>query len=265
MSRIMVVDDDSGVRALLRSQLEKAGYEVVMASNGKQALEIQRMAPVELIVLDIVMPGLSGFEVTTELRALGFATPIILLTALGSQSDIVRGLDAGADDYLTKPFQFRELNARIGAIMRRHRNGQTVLRFEDVQMDRVSRVVLRGDQVIKLTRVEFRLLQALMLRAGQPISRENLYDQVWGITFHPGTNVLNTHISRLRAKLEAGGRGRLIHVVRGFGYRLRGTRKTNPPWQGNESGSGFASSATRSISSPDISSEILTARQDANL
>ncbi len=245
MSRIMVVDDDSGVRALLRSQLEEEGYEVVLASNGKQALEIQRMAPVELIVLDIVMPGLSGFEVTTELRALGFATPIILLTALGSQSDIVRGLDAGADDYLTKPFGFRELNARIGAIMRRHRNGQTVLRFEDVQMDRVSRVVLRGDQVITLTGVEFRLLEALMLRAGQPISQPDLFDQVWGITFHPGTNMLSTHIFRLRAKLEDGGRARMVHVVRGFGYRLEGsTRKTDPPWLSSDPGSRFASSAT---------------------
>ncbi len=152
MARIMVVDDDSGTRSLLRSQLEDAGYEVVLASHGKQALEIQRKAPVQLIVLDIVMPGLSGFEVTTELRGLGFATPIILLEALGSETDVVRGLEAGADDYLTKPFRFRELNARIRAIMRRHRHGQAVLRFEDVQMDRVNRGVLRGDQVIKLTR-----------------------------------------------------------------------------------------------------------------
>ena len=128
--------------------------------------------------------------------------------------------------------------------MRRHENGQGILRFEDVQMDRVNRVVLHGDRVIDLTRVEFRLLEALMLRDGQAVSRADLFDQVWGITFHPGTNMLSTHIFRLQAKLEAGGRARLINVVRGFGYRLEGsTQKFHPQWRGDDSGSGFASSA----------------------
>jgi len=169
------------------------------------------------------LPFADGFSVTAQLRARGCRTPILMLTALNAREDVVRGLDAGADDYLTKPFDFSELLARIRAIGRRGGEGTPVLRCADVEMDRVRRTASRGTHELRLTPIEYRLLEVLAEARGAPVTRALLLDRVWGMRFDPGTGVIDVHVANLRGKLERGGLPRILRTVKGVGFRLAPT------------------------------------------
>jgi DNA-binding response OmpR family regulator len=174
-----------------------------------------------VIVLDVMLPGKSGFHVTSELRAEGNTTPILMLTARDSREDVIHGLDVGADDYLTKPFDFEELLARVRALARRSTTiGEGTLTFADVELDRLQHEVRRGGEPLALTPTEFRLLESMLRKPGQVVRRIELLDRVWGMSFDPGTNLIDVHMANLRRKLEEGGGERIIFTVRGVGFRL---------------------------------------------
>lgn len=219
--RILVVDDDPEIRGLLKRGLNYEGYTVDTASDGKEALVKARDQEPDLVILDIMMPGIDGIEVSKRLRQ-GSDVPILMLTAKGTVADRVAGLDSGADDYLVKPFVFDELLARVRALLRRHepKEGE-VLRFSDLTLNTATREVRRGDKLIALTAQEFNLLELLMRHPHQVLKRDLIYERVWGFDFGGESNVIEVYIRYLRAKLEADGRPRLIHTVRGVGYVLR--------------------------------------------
>ena len=220
--RILLVEDDPKAARFVREGLEEEGYRVDLASDGVEGAQLGHVNPYDLIVLDIQLPRKDGLEVSRELRREGVDTPILMLTGRDTTTDIVRGLDAGADDYLTKPFDFEVLLARVRALTRRQvGNVGGVLRFEDVELDRVRRTVRRGSRRIDLSPREFRLLEYFVLHAGQVLTRTHLLEQVWDMSFDPETNVVEAHISNVRRKLEDGGAARLIHTIRGSGYALR--------------------------------------------
>jgi len=221
--RVLVVDDEPAVRAAVTRALTLDGYEVVAAEDGPTALgAIQRERP-ELVVLDVLMPALDGVAVCRRLRSDGDRTPILMLTARDAVSDRVSGLDAGADDYLVKPFALEELLARVRALLRRTVNGDPhgVLRFSDLSLDPATRVVRRGDREVDLTRTEFLLLELFLLNPRQVLPRALIFDRVWGYDFGPTSNSLEVYVGYLRRKLEARREPRLIHTVRGVGYALR--------------------------------------------
>jgi len=219
--RILVVDDDPEVVSFIKRGLVYDGYEVDTAANGAEALARVRESEPDLVVLDIMMPGIDGIEVSKRLRK-GSSTPILMLTAKGTVADRVAGLDAGADDYLVKPFSFDEFLARVRALLRRREKPEReVLRFSDVSLDVATREVRRGAEVIELTTQEFDLLEFLLRHPRQVLNRDLIYQRVWGFDFVGESNVIEVYISYLRAKLEANGRPRLIHTVRGVGYALR--------------------------------------------
>lgn len=218
---ILLVEDEDRLAAFVRKGLVEEGYVVDVASDGVTALALAHVGTYDVIILDVVLPGKNGFQVTAELRIGGHTTPILMLTAKDAREDIVRGLDVGADDYLTKPFDFAELLARIRALGRRAPTLQPpVLRFADIEMDRARHAVTRGGERIELTAMEFRLLEALMRVPEQVVTRTELLDRVWGMTFDPGTSLIDVHMAHLRKKLEAGGRPRVIAAVKGVGFRL---------------------------------------------
>jgi len=219
--RILVVDDDPEILSFLKRGLSYDGYEVDTARDGSEALAKARDSEPALVVLDVMMPGIDGIEVSKRLRKAS-GVPILMLTAKGTVADRVAGLDSGADDYLVKPFAFDELLARIRALLRRSqpREGD-VFRFADLSLDTATRVVTRGDDAIDLTVQEFDLLEFFMRHPRQVLSRDRIYERVWGYDFGGESNVIEVYISYLRSKLEAGGRPRLIHTVRGVGYVLR--------------------------------------------
>jgi two-component system response regulator MprA len=222
--KVLVVDDEPALRDALRRALTLEGYEVDLAEDGIEGVTAAATRGPDAIVLDVLMPGLDGLEVCRRIRESGDRTPILMLTARDDVQDRVAGLDAGADDYLVKPFALEELNARLRALVRRSVGGDAdVLRFADLALDTRTREVTRGDRPIELTRTEFSLLELFLLNPRQVLSRAQIFDRVWGYDFGPSTNALEVYIGYLRRKLEAGGEPRLIHTVRGVGYALRGS------------------------------------------
>jgi two-component system response regulator MprA len=222
---ILVVDDDQAVRDALRRALGMQGYGVELAADGFDALTklATDASSVELLIVDVLMPGMDGLELTRRLRSDGNALPILMLTARDQVSDRVAGLEAGADDYLVKPFALEELIARVRALLRRlgaDEDGH-VLRFADLELDTGTREVTRGDLSLTLTRTEFALLELFLRNPRQVLTRSVIFDRVWGYDFGYGSNSLDVYISYLRKKTEAGGAPRLIHTIRGVGYALR--------------------------------------------
>jgi two-component system, OmpR family, response regulator MprA len=217
--RVLVVDDDSAVRESLRRALQLEGYQVELASDGVEALD--QVGRAEAVVLDVAMPRLDGLEVSRRLRAAGNRLPILMLTARDEVSDRVAGLDAGADDYLVKPFALEELLARLRALLRRAPAPSEVLRFGDLELDPSTREVRRGGDLIELTRTEFSLLELFLRNPRQVLTRSLIFERVWGYDFGFGSNSLDVYIGYLRRKTEQGGRPRLIQTIRGVGYALR--------------------------------------------
>ncbi|SIR76070.1 response regulator transcription factor [Williamsia sterculiae] len=225
--RILVVDDDRAVRESLRRSLTFNGYTVNTANDGVEALEAIVADRPDAVVLDVMMPRLDGLEVCRRLRSTGDDLPILVLTARDSVSERVSGLDAGADDYLPKPFALEELLARLRALIRRAGADADVdseaMTFSDLSMDLVTRDVSRGDRPISLTRTEFALLEMLMANPRRVLTRSRILEEVWGYDFPTSGNALEVYVGYLRRKTEAGGEPRLIHTVRGVGYVLRET------------------------------------------
>jgi two-component system response regulator MprA len=215
------VDDDPDVRDSLGRALRCAGYAVTTAVHGADALDSLARRPVDLIVLDVLMPIVDGLDACRRLRARGDATPVLVLTARDGIDDRVLGLEAGADDYLVKPFALRELLARVRALLRRSQSRRDVLGYADLTLDATARRVTRDGQVIPLTRMEFDLLELLLRNAEQVLSYDLIRERVWGYGEAPASNALAVFVGFLRRKLEDGGRQRLLHNVRGVGYVIR--------------------------------------------
>ena len=220
-ARVLVVDDDPDVRDSVGRALRSSGYEVTTVSSGSDALDSVARSPVDLIVLDVLMPVMDGFEVCRRLRERGDRTPILVLSARNAVDDRVTGLEAGADDYLVKPFALRELLARVQALLRRSRPAAAVLGYADLTLDTATRKVTRDGVPIGLTRIEFSLLELLLRNAEQVLSYDVILDRVWGYGEAPASNALQVFVGFLRHKLEDGGRRRLVHNVRGVGYVMR--------------------------------------------
>ena len=225
--KVLVVDDERAVRESLRRALELEGYDVELAADGEEALErLGAHIAADAVILDVLMPGIDGLEVCRRLRAGANAVPVLMLTARAEVDSRVAGLDAGADDYLPKPFALAELLARLRALLRRTANGDEatdVLRFADLELDIGTREVRRGERQIELTRTEFSLLELFLRNPRQVLTRSIIFERVWGYDFGPTSNSLDVYIGYLRRKTEGGGAPRLIHTVRGVGYALRET------------------------------------------
>ena len=224
--RILVVDDDRAVRESLRRSLSFNGYSVALAQDGLEALDLIASDRPDALVLDVMMPKLDGLEVCRELRSTGDDLPILVLTARDSVSERVAGLDAGADDYLPKPFALEELLARMRALLRRTTpdDGESpAMTFADLSLDPVTREVTRGQRQISLTRTEFALLEMLIANPRRVLTRSRILEEVWGFDFPTSGNALEVYVGYLRRKTEAEGEPRLIHTVRGVGYVLRET------------------------------------------
>ncbi|WP_328943466.1 response regulator transcription factor [Streptomyces sp. NBC_00250] len=229
--RILIVDDEPAVREALRRSLAFEGYGTQDAVDGLDALARMESYAPDLVVLDVQMPRMDGLTAARRIRASGSTVPILMLTARDTVGDRVTGLDAGADDYLVKPFELDELFARIRALLRRSSyasamaSGQAdadVLAFEDLRMDLTTREVTRGGRTVELTRTEFTLLEMFLAHPRQVLTREQILKAVWGFDFEPSSNSLDVYVMYLRRKTEAGGEPRLVHTVRGVGYALRG-------------------------------------------
>ncbi len=222
MQRILVIDDDPAVTSLLKRGLSYEGFTVDTAGSGEAGLAIARERPPDLVILDIMMPGLSGLDVLKRLRTADLRLPVLLLTAKDAPADQVQGLESGADDYVVKPFTFEVLLARVRALLRRRDAEQPpVLRFSDLTLDTGSHTVRRGGRDIPLTSLEFKLLQEFLLHPRQVLSKEVLLDRIWGYDFGGNANVVEVYVKQLRQKLEAEGEPRLLHTIRGAGYALR--------------------------------------------
>jgi len=222
--RVLIVEDDRAVRDSLRRSLEFNGYDVALATDGAEALAgIGTMRP-DVVVMDVMMPRLDGIETTRALRSVGNTVPILVLTARDAVGDRVEGLDAGADDYLTKPFALDELLARLRALLRRTSTSDEdieVLEYADLSMDLASREVHRNNRLIELTRTEFNLLELFLRRPRRVLERSFILEEVWGFDFPTTANSLEVYVGYLRRKTEEDGEPRLIHTVRGVGYVLR--------------------------------------------
>ena len=221
--RILVVDDDRAVREALRRALSLAGYEVQVAEDGEQALELIVQAVPEAVVLDVGLPGIDGLEVCRRVRMLGNRVPVLILTARDAVADRIDGLDVGADDYMVKPFDIGELKARLRALLRRAspEGDPDQLSFEEVRLDAARHGAQVGENFVELTRTEYQLLELLMLNPRQVLSHSLIYDRVWGYDFGPASNAMRVYVGYLRRKLEGAGARELIHTVRGVGYVLR--------------------------------------------
>jgi two-component system response regulator MprA len=223
---LLVVDDDAAVREALAVVLSLDGFEVTTAEDGREAIRTLHSDRPDAVVLDILMPGLDGIEVCRRIRAAGDRTPVLMLTARAEVAERVAGLEAGADDYLVKPFAREELIARLRALLRRTgwEGDPDVLRFEDLELEPVAHEARRGARPLELTRTEFLLLELLMRHPRQVLERGTIFDRVWGYDFGPTSNSLEVYVGYLRRKTEAGGEPRLLHTVRGVGYVLKAPR-----------------------------------------
>jgi two-component system response regulator MprA len=221
-AQILIIEDDEGILRFLRRGLAYEGYEVDVAHDGRSGLALARDNPPDLVVLDLMLPGIDGLEVCRRLRA-GGSVPILILTAKDGVTDRVLGLDMGADDYMVKPFDLDELLARIRALLRRSQPSSRpkVYRFSDLSLDTGTRQALRGERVISLTAKEYELLELFMRHPRQVLTRDVIFDRVWGYDFGGESNIIEVYIRYLRQKVEAEGEPRLIHTVRGMGYVLR--------------------------------------------
>ncbi len=224
--RILVVDDEPAVREALERILRLDGFEVALACDGREAVRSQVAAPADAVLLDVLMPGLDGLGVCRRMRDTGDRTPVLMLTARDQVGDRVAGLEAGADDYLSKPFALEELLARVRALLRRSgwSGEHEVLRFDDLELDPVSHEARRGERLMELTRTEFLLLELFLHHPRQVLTRGQIFDRVWGYDFGPSSNSLEVYVGYLRRKTEAAGEPRLLHTVRGVGYVLRAPR-----------------------------------------
>ncbi len=221
-ARVVIVDDDEALRNAIRRSLRLEGYDVELAGDGADALAHLAVLRADLVVLDVLMPVLDGITVCHRLRESGDETPILMLTARDAVSDRVIGLDAGADDYLTKPFALEELLARVRALLRRsYPDDDGFLRVDDLELNQRTRQVTRGCRPMELTRTEFALLELLMRNAGMVLTRDTIRERVWGFDDSYGSNTLDVYIGYLRRKTEVGGEARMIHTVRGVGFVLR--------------------------------------------
>jgi two-component system response regulator MprA len=222
--RILLIDDEPAVQKALSHALALERYEVAQATDGRAALERLAAEPYEVVILDISMPHMDGLEVCRRLREAGDSTPVLILTAREQIDDRVAGLDAGADDYLVKPFALRELMARVRALLRRADEGdeqEGPLTFEDLRLDRLAHEAWRGERMLQLTRTEFLLLEMFLRHPRQVLSRSAIFEDVWGYDFGATSNSLGVYMGYLRHKTEVGGEPRLLHTVRGVGYALR--------------------------------------------
>jgi two-component system response regulator MprA len=224
MARVLIVDDEPAVRSALDRALRLDRYEVELAGDGREALDRLAETRLDAVVLDVMMPGIDGLEVCRRLREAGDRTPVLMLTARDAVDDRVAGLDAGADDYLVKPFALKELKARLRALLRRAEappGGEAVLRFADLRLDRAAWEARRGSRSLALSRTEFQLLAMFMEHPRQVLSRSQIFERVWGYDFGSSSNSLGVYMGYLRRKTEEGGEPRLLHTVRGVGYVLR--------------------------------------------
>lgn len=220
--RVLVVEDEARLAAFVRKGLSELSYTVDVAGDGGTAIQLARSTPYDLVILDIMLPDIDGFAVCRELRTMNLDVPILMLSARGVVEDRVHGLDSGADDYLTKPFAFSELSARVRALLRRQKPSTFLtLVVGDVTLDPVKRSVYRGKRRIELSQKEFTLLEYLMRNADQVLTRTMIAEHVWDFTWDRLTNVIDVYVNHLRRKLEDGAESRLIHAVRGVGYVMR--------------------------------------------
>ena len=222
MQRILVIDDDPGVTSVLKRGLSYEGFAVDTGSSGQEGLEVARLRYPDLVILDVMMPGIDGLETLRRLRAADAQLPVLMLTGKDAPADQVEGLERGADDYVVKPFTFEVLLARVRALLRRHETEHPdILRFADLSLDTGARRAQRGERSIDLTSIEFDLLRQLMEHPQRVLPKEFLLDRVWGYDFGGSTNIVEVYVKQLRQKLEAEGEPRLIHTLRGSGYVLR--------------------------------------------
>jgi two-component system response regulator MprA len=219
--RVLVVDDEPAVRQALERALAAEGHDVTVAEDGRAALDRLAEERVDAVVLDVAMPKIDGLEVCRRLRTAGDRTPVLMLTARDAVDDRVAGLDAGADDYLVKPFALKELKARLRALLRRAEPADGPLRFADLELDPAAHEVRRGGRRIELSRTEFALLELFVRHPRQVLTRSAIFERVWGYDFGATSNALGVYVGYLRRKTEEGGAPRLVHTVRGIGYVLR--------------------------------------------
>lgn len=225
MPRVLVIEDDDDTAREIAAELTNHGIDTDRVSDGCKGLLLAADPCYDAITLDLMLPGMDGLSVVTQLRGQGIATPVLMISALCDVDERVRGLRAGGDDYLTKPFALDEMVARVDVLLRRHRQQgqQTLLCVADLELDLVRHVARRGGNQLSLLPTEFKLLEFLMRHAGQVLTRTMIFETVWGFHFDPGTNLIDVHIGRLRRKIDAAGQLPLIHTVRGSGYSLAQT------------------------------------------
>jgi heavy metal response regulator len=221
--KILLVEDDRSISRFIAKGLKERGYVVDVCHDGEDGLHLILGRAYDLVILDILLPGLNGYEILKAMRDRKVGTPVVCLTAKGEQEDIVKGLELGADDYLVKPFSFAELQARISAVLRRGQKegDMTRLAIGDLKLDLINRTVRRKEKDIELSGKEFLLLEYLMRNAGQILTRTMILEQVWGYNFDPSSNVIDVHINHLRNKIDSNSPAKLIHTIKGVGYVLK--------------------------------------------
>jgi two-component system OmpR family response regulator len=220
--RVLIVEDDIEAQSYVTQGLTEAGHTVEASATGAEGLLRARQGGYDLFIVDRMVPELDGLSLVKAIRSAGIATPVLMLTAMGAVADRVDGLEAGADDYLVKPFSFAELSARVNALARRPPlQAETKLVVGDLVLDRLQRLVRRGETQVDLQTREFQLLELMMLNAGRVVTRTMMLESVWNFRFDPGTNIVETHMSRIRSKIDRGGDSPLIHTIRGEGYVIR--------------------------------------------
>lgn len=221
--KILLIEDEESVSSFIKRGLNEQGYDIVQAFDGNTGVRMAVQDTFDLIILDIIMPGMNGLEACKKIREIDNSTPILMLTALTTVDDVVIGLDTGADDYLAKPFKFKELTARVRALTRRKGSNQAMIKLQaaDLEMDMASKTVTRNNQPIKLTAREFNLLEYFIRNKGRVVSRVDILENVWEVNFELGTNVIDVYVNYLRNKIDKDYSQKLIHTIVGMGYVLK--------------------------------------------